>query len=284
MSRLTRFEEQVIVLPQHPTSTAKNPDHQVIIVPTAATGLSTITRKYPQIISFYWPDKKADGKLQGRLGEGADPKQNTYLSVFKNAVNERLAHYQKTVIDLTCEEQKGFLHCDAALSYTKEDVENKANFLGKLFTRPSSNIPTAPVLINLPTGHLYFLDTGLLFLSVSTRVYLPKKSFSTVYSIIVKDIARAKKGEASAAVCLDTCMSVGEPFFESKISDGKATDSGGQVPTPASLILGFTRIPLRLINEVEQYFKKHEIELCECEQIFYDYDKDQPCTGWSPRL
>ena len=131
---LTRSEEQAIVLPKHPTSAAKNSDHQVIIVPTAAAGISTITRKYPQIISFCWPDRKADRKLQGKLGEGANPKQHTYLSIFKNAVNEQLAHYQKTVIDLTCEEQNGLLHCDAVLSYTKEDAENKTNFLGKLFT------------------------------------------------------------------------------------------------------------------------------------------------------
>ena len=110
------------------------------------------------------------------------------------------------------------------------------------------------------------------------------KSFSAVHSIIVQDIARAKKGEASEAVCLDTYLSVSEPFFENKTSDGKEADSGGQVSTPPSLILGFTRIPLHLIDEVEQYFQNHGMELCECEQTFYDYDKDQPCTGWSPRL
>ena len=124
-------EEQVIVLPRHPTSAEKDQYHQVIIVPTAATGASPTKRQYPQIVSFSWPDKKANKKLKGRIGEGANPEQDTYLSVFKKAVNDQLAHYKKSVIDLTGEGQKTFLHCDATLSHSKESRDDKVLTPGK---------------------------------------------------------------------------------------------------------------------------------------------------------
>ncbi|KAK1749781.1 hypothetical protein QBC47DRAFT_395303 [Echria macrotheca] len=254
--------EQVIVLPQHPTLTKNKQYHQVIIVPTAATGISTIKRKYPQIISFSWPDKKVDKRLEGKIGEAADPKEDTYLSVFKRAGNDQLAHYKKSVMDLTGEEQQGFLYCNATLSHTTETSDEKV----------------------LTPGHIYFLDTGLLFLSDSTRVYLPLMSMSKVLSVIMRDIARARSSnKESEPVCLNIYMRVGEPFFESKASDENGSSSGGPQAKPTTLLLGFTDIPLDRVEEVEQFMEKRGVKFRKCEQRFYDFDKNQPLGGFDDR-
>ncbi|KAB5542389.1 hypothetical protein GE09DRAFT_1289757 [Coniochaeta sp. 2T2.1] len=46
---------QVIVLPAAGDANGVDGDYRVIIVPTAATGLSPIKRQYTQITSFNWP-------------------------------------------------------------------------------------------------------------------------------------------------------------------------------------------------------------------------------------
>jgi len=133
-------------------------------------------------------------------------------------------------------------------------------------------------------GHLYFLDTGLLFLSDSTRVYLPMKSFSNVISVLVRDIARAKSSnKESEPVCLNIYMYVGEPFFNNKTSDESGSDSGGQEAKSTSLLLGFTEISLDMVDKVEQFIEKHGVGFEKCEQHFYDYDKNQPLTGFDDR-
>ena len=54
----------------------------------------------------------ADEELTGRVAEGADKDQETYLSLFKKAADELLAPFERSTIDLT---QTGdeLLHCDA---------------------------------------------------------------------------------------------------------------------------------------------------------------------------
>ena len=67
--------------------------YRIIIVPTAATGSSPIVRRNPEIISFDWPDQKADKSLKGTIGEAADHEKDTYLSVLKQVFDEQLAAF-----------------------------------------------------------------------------------------------------------------------------------------------------------------------------------------------
>lgn len=86
-----------------PNASEKPSDGQmydVIIVPTGATGSSSIKREYPQIISFTWPEKKADKELGGTVGEAADGKKDTYSTVLKQVLNDQLRAFDKEVIDL----------------------------------------------------------------------------------------------------------------------------------------------------------------------------------------
>ena len=74
---------------QNPSRSApKAQAYRIIIVPTAATGYSSIVRPSPEIISFDWPDKKTDECLKGQLGEDADRGVDTYLSVVRRVFNE----------------------------------------------------------------------------------------------------------------------------------------------------------------------------------------------------
>lgn len=91
--------EHVIILPEPKAKRQKN--HRVLIVPTAATGLSPIKRKYPKIISYSLPNKNADKDLIGTIGEAADASKDTYLSVFRKVFNQKLKSFGKSVIDAT---------------------------------------------------------------------------------------------------------------------------------------------------------------------------------------
>ncbi|KAK3313210.1 hypothetical protein B0H66DRAFT_538282 [Apodospora peruviana] len=75
---------------------------RVIIVPTPSTGTSPLIRQRPrnEIIPFNWPNKKADKELGGYFGEAADESNDTYFSVLKQVVDEQLAPFKKSVIDL----------------------------------------------------------------------------------------------------------------------------------------------------------------------------------------
>jgi hypothetical protein len=100
--------EQVIVLPSAE-------EHRVIIVPSDATGFSPLKRRYPQLISFSWPDRKADEKLKLTFKEVALD-DDTYLSILKRKLDELLAPFGKQVMDLTNQEQM-MVHCSATLSH-----------------------------------------------------------------------------------------------------------------------------------------------------------------------
>lgn len=92
--------EQVIVMSKSKAM------FQVIIVPTAATGASALLRSEPQIIQFDWPDRKANRQLKGVVGEKANAKNDTYLSVLKSVLDEQLAVFDKEVIVYTAEDEE----------------------------------------------------------------------------------------------------------------------------------------------------------------------------------
>lgn len=94
--------EQVVILPIPGKPTRSNDmAYQVIIIPTGATGASSVKRKYPEIISFSWPGKAVDEELKGTVGEAANSANDTYLSILKKVLNDQLEAFKKAVIDVT---------------------------------------------------------------------------------------------------------------------------------------------------------------------------------------
>lgn len=73
--------------------------YEIIIVPTAATGSSSLMRMYPQVIAFTWPaDEIAEDK-------GIPP-----LSEFMQVMNDQLASTGKSVYDLVDEDRLEYLN------------------------------------------------------------------------------------------------------------------------------------------------------------------------------
>lgn len=110
---------------------SKEQAYEVIIVPTGATGSSSIKREYPQMISFTWPEKQADKELGGTVGEAADGEKDTYGTILKKVLNDQLKAFDKEVIDL-CEDPHAKLMVgeEATLS-PPTDTRVKSNVDGK---------------------------------------------------------------------------------------------------------------------------------------------------------
>ncbi|KAL9117377.1 MAG: hypothetical protein Q9187_006088, partial [Circinaria calcarea] len=92
-----------------------------MIVPTVATGSSPIVGQSPEIISFNWPDKKADKHLEGKLGEPAEKEKDTYLSFFKRVFDEQLAAFGKSVMGVPDrdEEDQTFI-CSTTIHFRRK--------------------------------------------------------------------------------------------------------------------------------------------------------------------
>ncbi|KAF4830787.1 hypothetical protein CGCTS75_v005742 [Colletotrichum tropicale] len=119
--------QQIFMLPNASETSSDEEVYEVIIVPTGATGSSSIKREYPQIISFTWPEKKADKELGGTVGEAADGKKDTYSTVLKQVLNDQLKAFDKEVIDLG-EEITLSPPSDARF---KSDVDGHIHFLNE---------------------------------------------------------------------------------------------------------------------------------------------------------
>ncbi|KAK3382605.1 hypothetical protein B0T24DRAFT_18899 [Lasiosphaeria ovina] len=124
----------------------------------------------PPIIEFSLPDKEADGSLSGSIVEGADLAHKTYLSVFKKAMDEVLAPFNMSVIDVT-ETENHHPGCDTVLKYKAPGQERSGNT--KDFSTSTKQIQFISPLIlthfayREPPGRAYFLETGILFLAFS---------------------------------------------------------------------------------------------------------------------
>lgn len=102
---MRNLTETVIIMRNRKRSAGKKNAYEVLIVPTAATGIAPVSRRPAQIIAFILPDQKIDDQVYGSIASGVD-KSTLVLSLFKNALNERLAEFSKTVIDLSKEDEK----------------------------------------------------------------------------------------------------------------------------------------------------------------------------------
>ncbi|KAK1724927.1 uncharacterized protein BDZ83DRAFT_752113 [Colletotrichum acutatum] len=185
-----KSKEQVVLLANAAKPPSKKAAYEVVVIPTGATGASSIKREYPQIISFIWPEKKADKELSGIL---AKDEKGTYVDVLKKVFKEQLKAFDKSVIDTT------------------EDPD--ANFAGV------GCVLSPPMGSNIKSdidGTVHFLDHGVLFISEIHRIFLPFKSLDRVMLVHAKD----SKGKL---VGLDVVCNVIEPFHEDKEEESSGT-------------------------------------------------------------
>ncbi|KAF4780687.1 hypothetical protein HER10_EVM0001033 [Colletotrichum scovillei] len=171
-------------------SASKEAAYEVVIIPTGATGASSIKREYPKIISFIWPEKKADEELGGVL---VKDEKGTYVDVLKKVFNEQLEAFDKSVIDIT------------------ENTDAKLTGVECVVSPPmGSNIES-----NIDS-FVHFLDQGILFTSELHRIFLPFKSLDRGMLIHAKD----SKGKV---VGLDVVCNATEPFYEDKEEESGGT-------------------------------------------------------------
>ncbi|KAF6812948.1 hypothetical protein CPLU01_14778 [Colletotrichum plurivorum] len=239
------YAEQIIVLPNPRKPAKKAEAYLVVIVPTAATGASAVKREYPQIISFSWPDRAADKKLAGKVGEAADGKKDTYLSVMKRVFDEQLAPFGKSVVDVSGQAGNGHI-------IGKETV-----------LKP----PMGGRLQHDVKGLLHFLETGVLFTSESLRVYIPFAAFRGAMLVLAREMKDGGNGRIAA---LSVLCRANEPFYQD--------DENGET------LMSFGRVDSGLAEAVKEYMERHGIAPMMCQQMFYDYENGQPASGFMPLM
>lgn len=226
----------------------------MLIVPTAATGLSPIKRKYPKIISFSLPNKNADKDLIGTIGEAADASKDTYLSVFRKVFNKKLKPFGKSVIDATDFHKAGIWE-------GKTTARFRLNY--QPHQRTVRGIPTIPTIgrdlsshiraRSAFSGHSYFLREGLVFLHDSNgrhggedlHLFIPFNSFSKSLLLLAYE-----NGEPVGVRYLIEDLS--EPYFAAT-ADAKKDEQN-------SLMIGFDGLPVELLDELKKWSEGNRIK------------------------
>ncbi|KAL3294994.1 rtt106-domain-containing protein [Colletotrichum asianum] len=189
-----RHIEQIFMLPNASKKSSDGQIYDVIIVPTGATGSLSIKREYPQMISFTWPEKKADKELGGTVGEAADEKKDTYSTVLKQVLNDQLKAFDKEVIDLG------------------EDPHAKLMVGEEVTLSPLSDARFKSDV----DGRIHFLNEGTLFTAETQTMFLPFNSLENVMLIQARD----GKGKT---VGLSLVCSATEPFYKDEEEGGSKT-------------------------------------------------------------
>lgn len=226
----------------------------MLIVPTAATGLSPIKRKCPKIISFSLPNKNADKDLIGTIDEAADASKDTYLSVFRKVFNRKLKPFGKSVIDATDFQKAGIWEGKTTvrfrLNYQPHQITVRS--LPTILTIDrdlSSNIRARSAF----SGHSYFLREGLVFLRDSKgrhggedlHLFIPFNSFSKSLLLLAYE-----NGEPVGIRYLIEDLS--EPYFAAT-ADAKKDEQN-------SLMIGFDGLPVELLDELKKWSEGNRIK------------------------
>ncbi|KAK4203409.1 hypothetical protein QBC40DRAFT_251104 [Triangularia verruculosa] len=214
--------------------------YRVLVIPTAATGLSAIKRQYPQIISLSIPNQKVDKELGGVLGKAADPKKDTYLSVFKAAFDKWLQPFDKFVIDATNIKESGIWEGKTTVKYLLKSEPNE------------KKVP----------GHAYFLTTGIVFISDNLRFYTPFSSFSQAMLLL----AYERNSPVGASYIIQDLT---EPYF---------TDAPGETQDKQSI--SFSGLPASLVNHLKEWSDNNGIKTMRMNQAFYSYQDNSPMSGF----
>ncbi|KAK4642099.1 hypothetical protein QC761_512034 [Podospora bellae-mahoneyi] len=219
--------KHVIILPEPKAKRQKS--HRVLNVPTAATGLSPIKRKYPKIISFSLPNKKADKDLIGTIGEAADASKDTYLSVFRKVFNQKLKPFGKSVIGATHFQKAGIWE-------GKTTVRFQLNY--QPHQRAVRDIPTIPTI-----GGTYRATSEL-----GVRFEATATSFARGYKSLL--LLAYENGEPAGVRYLIENLS--EPYFAAT-ADAKKDEQN-------SLMIGFDGLPVELLDELKKWSERNKIK------------------------
>lgn len=294
--------EQFIIIdePSSRKSTARTEHaYRVIIIPTAAVGASPLTRTYPKAISFTLPDRKADSDLGGKFGEVVDDPDETYRSLVTRVFNDELVPFKKSVIDVSsaaAEEPDARMIFDAAFKHAdgkdpKKRVKGEKSIIFGFFHSLSVFLKfrTMPrqlrhmFLVNrlltwlLPAGKLFFLETGILFHSQTTVLYLTAESTTAVFLVFNYEAIPKRSGPINLTLACPTS----EPYYEN--GHGSQQSTSEQQKTAESLFISFHDIALDMSDGIAQYAKRRGIQLDEVEQGWYSLKKEEPMTGFEPR-
>lgn len=129
------------------------------------------------------------------------------------------------------------------------------------------------------TGTVYFLKTGLLFLSLAMTIYTPFESITDdIIVVVAKDMVLQR--EKDKPVSHEVYINTSDPYHN--ISDKKAKSGKQKGKQEDSTLLGFKRLPVGFLDMVKDYALEQKIKFKECEQIYYDFAKNQPMSGWTP--
>ncbi|KAI8307245.1 hypothetical protein K4K59_011133 [Colletotrichum sp. SAR11_240] len=149
-----RHIEQIFMLPNASKKSSDGQMYDVIIVPTGATGSSSIKQ------------------LGGTVGEAADGEKDTYSSVLKQVLNDQLKAFDKEVIDLG------------------EDPHAKLMVGEEVTLSPPSDARFKSDV----DGRIHFLNEGILFTAEMQTMFLPFNSLENIMLIQARDSKRKTVG------------------------------------------------------------------------------------------
>ncbi|KAI0555005.1 hypothetical protein F4679DRAFT_525750 [Xylaria curta] len=236
--------ENIIIMRNRKLSAGKKKAHEVLIIPISATGVAPIRQKHAQIITFNLPNQKIDAQVYGSMTFGVG-KNTLVLDLFKNAVNERLAEFNKTVTDLS-----------------QEDNTSNPTFRIETMLEPVS----ATTLGKKTKGLLQFLDSGVLFRAKAVTLYIPVRQLNEVRLVFASDMRRGIVG-------MNFVVSIPHPP-EVAALPGKP---GGRKYD----LLGFHGLSITLAKFIYRFAETRKIAIELNQQEFYDCAKNQPMSGWS---
>ncbi|KAI1738382.1 hypothetical protein F4680DRAFT_189531 [Xylaria scruposa] len=234
--------ENIIIMRNRKLSAGKKKAYEVLIVPTGATGVAPIRQRHAQIITFILPDQKIDDQVYGSMTSGV-AKNTLVLSLFKNALNERLAEFNKAVTDLT-----------------QEDITSNP-----ILRIETTLEPIMATNLKKTKGLLQFLDSGVLFRAKAVTLYMPAQELNEIRLVFASDIRKGIVGT-------DLVLSVAHPP-EVKALPGKP---GGRDYD----LLGFHGLSVALAKFIYRFAETNKIAIELNQQEFYDYAKNQPMSGW----
>ncbi|KAI0471494.1 hypothetical protein GGR56DRAFT_654347 [Xylariaceae sp. FL0804] len=241
--------EQVIVS-KH--LSRKKDAYLVLIVPRSATGTAPVRQRYPQIITFSFPDCKADKNLSGEVGHAADPKTDTYLSILVKVFHDHLRQFDKKVTSL-CHTTNPLYGIDATLEPVPDtDLQVKTK------------------------GSISLLDTGLLFLSKTVRIFVPLKELNGLRAIAaIHGNGTVDLGKMIGLKLLCN-VTVPSPQPLTKTQQEREVLGGGNGQ------LHFHKLSPSVLKHIREYSQKHHLGIQFLKQYYYSFEQDQPATCWMP--
>ncbi|CAJ0546368.1 Ff.00g098410.m01.CDS01 [Fusarium sp. VM40] len=170
--------ERIIVIPEGKVNPSK---YTVVIVPTAATGSSAVTKKYPKIIRFEMLDTV--------IRTTELPKDSKGYPTFKDHLQnpeEQQVIFKAQVHD---QSQPMMFKCLANLDKVEDSYVERSE------------------------GSLYFLPKGILWLGEST-LYFPVSSINMAMLLFSKESTRGVGAPGYQTVAMGFMIKAKEPYYE----------------------------------------------------------------------